>query len=78
MLQSGMPAVQGHTCFISTCPRHKRRLKLGDTDTLFINMTTGELLYYRSAKHVHGSRFWATLHLLRDGVVLAFRGVFDE
>ncbi len=36
-----MPVEQGHTCYISTCPRHKRRLKLGDTGTLYINMTTG-------------------------------------
>ena len=36
-----MPVEQGHTCYITTCPRHKRRLKLGDTGTLYINMTTG-------------------------------------
>lgn len=32
----------GHTCFITSCPRlNKRKVKLEETDKMYINMTTG-------------------------------------
>ncbi len=52
--QKQMIYEQGHTCLISTCPRHvRRKIKLTEVDKLFINSTTGKTttmvlqLYYK-------------------------------
>ncbi len=68
MFQCAMPVEQGHTCYISTCPRHKRRLKLGDTGTLYINMTTG----YFVCKACRKSGSWNTL---QDNIAFILEGI---
>ncbi|XP_064612722.1 twinkle mtDNA helicase-like [Liolophura sinensis] len=56
----------GHTCFITSCPRlNKRKTKLDETEKIYINMTTGSFVCHACRKVGAWSQFQDNVSLLK-------------